>query len=460
MDEFLDIQKIKECISNLVKSSQAYDPSSIDRQKINDMHRILKLKKQINHLFNYRYDIVNHLFRYKYEVQDGTLEYFKQQSDTDWFVKIFGVREFHNEADSNRYEVTKNLFSLIKDPFPNLNGTFDSILIAPNGNTFKVGQFTTPTLAEIRESAKVKEIFKVWGSDDFTNHELTRNEDPIITIEDYKTGDILEKHHEFTGSTIQAASQLNALEFTYYDVTPRDGITNYQTDNTQGPACALACAAGTFARNYYYQTPEKQINYLDEFEKAIENDIKKYFTVTNGYLLINGFDTKQKKANLKKLNIYLSTLSQDDLNKLKNLIKTGLHQNVEIIFKDRFNLVDIKGIEINQVYASALSVSYNSDIANDPNWEKFATLVLEAQYEATLLAAINSLNHTVILTLLGRGAFGNKPEWIFNAIVTAIREVKKIKNKNFQIKLNIKLGYYSSIDTIINKAKIDEELLK
>ena len=414
------------------------------------MDQCLVLKSQINNLFNYPSNVLKYLFKNN---NTKTKKDFTTESNSNWFVKLFGIEE-------QDYDTTKNLFSLIKFKSAERDGTFTSILIAPNGNKFNVGQFTAPSLGEIRELALRKKIYRAAGYEDMRDHSLTRNLPPIVTIEDFKTGDILEKHHKFTGSTIQAASQLNALEFVSPSITPRNGITNYMNDPTQGPACALACAAGTFVRNYYYQTPEEQINYLDEFEKEIKNDIKKYFTVTNGYLFINGSTPKEKKANLKKLNDYLINLSQDDLNKLKNLIKIGLHQNVEIIFKDRFNLVDFKGIKINQVYASALSVSYNSDIANDPNWEKFATLVLEAQYEATLLAAIDSFNHTVILTLLGRGAFGNEPEWIFNAIVTAIREVKKIKNQNFQIELNIKIAHYSSIDPKINKAKIDEELDK
>ena len=32
---------------------------------------------------------------------------------------------------------------------------------------------------------------------------------------------------------------------------PEDGVTVYSSDPTQGPACALACAAGSVYRNYY-----------------------------------------------------------------------------------------------------------------------------------------------------------------------------------------------------------------
>jgi hypothetical protein len=32
---------------------------------------------------------------------------------------------------------------------------------------------------------------------------------------------------------------------------PEDGVTMYAADPTQGPACALACAAGSVYRNYF-----------------------------------------------------------------------------------------------------------------------------------------------------------------------------------------------------------------
>ncbi len=38
-----------------------------------------------------------------------------------------------------------------------------------------------------------------------------------------------------------------------YNVTPDEGITCYQHDNTQGPICALCCPAATVYRNYFCQ---------------------------------------------------------------------------------------------------------------------------------------------------------------------------------------------------------------
>ena len=53
-----------------------------------------------------------------------------------------------------------------------------------------------------------------------------------------------------------------------------------------------------------------------------------------------------------------------------------------------------------------------------------ARLVLEAAYEATMWAAVQTAertgNPTVCLTLLGGGAFGNPSGWIFDAVRRAI----------------------------------------
>src|SRR4051812_2507890 len=42
------------------------------------------------------------------------------------------------------------------------------------------------------------------------------------------------------------------------DITPEDGVTRYEHDHTQGPACAIAAGAATIWRNYFVpvETPE------------------------------------------------------------------------------------------------------------------------------------------------------------------------------------------------------------
>ena len=61
-------------------------------------------------------------------------------------------------------------------------------------------------------------------------------------------------------------------------------------------------------------------------------------------------------------------------------------------------------------------------------WVRFATLVLEAAYEATLragwLSAARGGSNRVFLTRLGGGAFGNQTEWIDAAIGRSMEQAR------------------------------------
>jgi hypothetical protein len=87
---------------------------------------------------------------------------------------------------------------------------------------------------------------------------------------------------------------------------------------------------------------------------------------------------------------------------------------------------------VTQVYGSACSVGYSR---NDPRlWQEFASLVLDASYEATLLAAArNAAAHPdapgakkVYLTLLGGGVFGNDISWIARSIYHACAKLHDV----------------------------------
>ena len=61
------------------------------------------------------------------------------------------------------------------------------------------------------------------------------------------SGDVRALHAdaEFAGALFQVASQFNLLEMVGPDVTPEQGVTRYQHDGTQGPACAMAAAGSS-----------------------------------------------------------------------------------------------------------------------------------------------------------------------------------------------------------------------
>ena len=78
------------------------------------------------------------------------------------------------------------------------------------------------------------------------------------------------------------------------------------------------------------------------------------------------------------------------------------------------------------MFCSALPVAYGR--WPQPLWRDFAQLILNAAYEATLLAGVlNSRqggSNIVLLTMLGGGAFGNAPEWIHTAIQRAMSKTQ------------------------------------
>lgn len=75
-----------------------------------------------------------------------------------------------------------------------------------------------------------------------------------------------------------------------------------------------------------------------------------------------------------------------------------------------------------QIFGSACSITYSG--GKNPDWALFASMILEASYEATLWAAVvHAIKHKndssariVYLTALGGGVFGNEFTWIAKAI--------------------------------------------
>ncbi len=380
-----------------------------------------------------------------------------------WFYDLFGFEE-------TSYSDVKEMIEV-----HNVSGTNPKsglrLISKANGRFFSVGTFTTPSLAQLRQQTEtmIKEVRSetslkkdIWG----------------FQYDHIAVGDVLELHHRFPKATFQAASQFNCLEFPDPRITPEHGVTGYKNDRTQGPACALACAAGTVYRNYFVsrdndgegastggsnhllatgQNRDWQINNLCELEQAVENDHHRYWTVHNGYV------TSPSEDKLESLNTMLARKSEKERDALLSLIRIGLHRDVGVTFTSRFEYVpkaysdsDSKsanedGIVVTQVYASALSCAY-SGMDNDL-WEPLARMVLDAVYEATLLAAVqnylvhrhdssaNNCSRDVFLTFLGGGVFGNDPCWINDAIAKAL-----IKVKAYDIGLRVHICHYRNLN--------------
>ncbi|MEO9517030.1 MAG: hypothetical protein ABJH45_21650 [Paracoccaceae bacterium] len=283
--------------------------------------------------------------------------------------------------------------------FLKLEGT--TLISTINARRFDVGTLTTPSLSDLRLGD-------------------TPDRGPVSVQELIADAQTLHTLPANAGATFQVASQFNLLEMVGPTITPEHGVGGYETDLTQGPACAIACGAGTIYRNYFVpvgtgigQTESMQIDCLTDVGKALNNDSNLYWIMQNGYAL-------PTKDGLDRLNTILSSMSEIDKNSLRGRLRIGVHSDTEVTFQNA-------GHKVTQLYCSAMPVSYGSGPIS--SWTEISQLVLEAAYEATLLAAVENSaktgNNRVFLTLLGGGAFGNKPEWIVDAILRALRLVSR-----------------------------------
>ena len=216
------------------------------------------------------------------------------------------------------------------------------------------------------------------------------------------------------GAVFQVASQTNLLEMVGPEVAPEEGIIRYAYDLTQGPACAMACAAGLIYRSYFVplggqcgQSQSVQIDTLADLGNALGNFADALWQTRNGYVL---------PKSVGALRLIEQQLVQHPAH-YRTLVRVGVQEHTQ---------VTLPGCEhtVTQVYASALPIAYCR--FEDYEWNAFARLVLEASYEATFLVAAQSDSKRLFLTRLGGGAFGNPDAWINEAILNAARRVPDV----------------------------------
>lgn len=290
-----------------------------------------------------------------------------------------------------------------------------------NGKSYQCGKLTIPTLSALRKQASTLDI---------PVGKLTINE---------VVGDVKALHADPSNehALFQAASQFNLLEMVNPQTTPEEGVGIYQYDRTQGPACAIACGAGTIYRNYFAtvnehvgQSEAHQIDCLDEIGKHLGNDNEDLWEMKNGYALAN-------RTGLERINAAFEKYTATERNELKAKLKIGLQWHTQVTLNGASHLVT-------QAYCSALPVAYSG--IDSVLWEPFARLVLEGTYEATFYAALINLaqngSNKVYLTLVGGGAFGNEMNWIMDALQKSLKQFKDIP-------LDIKIVSYGHSNTSV-----------
>jgi hypothetical protein len=299
-----------------------------------------------------------------------------------WFQKLTGIMESTPEAVRETLLVDGKLLSSVSSP-----------------NVYRCGVLEMPSLADLRK--RVDHIDVLAGR---------------INVREV-VADVQKLHADEAnaGALFQVASQFNLLEMVSPDRTPEEGVGIYEHDRTQGPACAIACGAGTIYRNYFVpvngkigQTATHQIDCLAEIGKALGNDQERLWQMQNGYAL-------PSQAGLAEISKRLLSATESQRDELRSLLRIGVQWNTQVTLKNCQHLVT-------QAYCSAMPVAYTGHSSSA--WKPFARLILEAAYEATLCSAILNAratgNRTVYLTLLGGGAFGNMTEWITDSIRYAL----------------------------------------
>lgn len=304
----------------------------------------------------------------------------------DWFERLTGFRE-------ETYERTRSRLAI--------DGA--ELVSTVNGARYAVGELSLPTLAELRDRVEIRK----------------GQRSTVRCV----TGEARAMHGEpeLEGALFQVASQFNLLEMTGPGVTPEDGVTRYSSDHTQGPACAIAAGAATIYRNYFApvdgevgQTRDSQIDALADVGQALSTKLGRpvsdLWDMRNGYALCS-------REGLEAITRLLADGDDGLRDDLRAQLAIGLHRNVEVT-----DVRESARRHVSQAFCSALPVAYGS--GRSTAWEAFARLVLEATYEATLLAAVDQTSagrsNIVLLTRVGGGAFGNADEWIDDAIVRAV----------------------------------------
>ena len=307
----------------------------------------------------------------------------------DWFERLTGFRE-------TDYATTKARLHVIGDRLHS----------DANDRSYGIGTFELASLRTLRE--RVRQGGGLPGK--------LR----VGTL----SGNVRSLHQsaEFAGALFQVASQFNMLEMVSPNVTPEKGVTGYVKDPTQGPGCAIAAGAATIYRNYfvpvdggYGQTSERQLDGLAAVGRALsaalDMPVDALWSMRNGYALGTA-------PGLAAIAAHLAKLDAQQAEQLRGELAIGLHQDVEVTDSSAECPPTVS-----QAFCSALPVACSSVPAL--GWAPFATLVLEAAYEATLWAAVLNAQqggvNLVLLTRLGGGVFGNDDAWIDRAMRRALQ---------------------------------------
>ena len=156
------------------------------------------------------------VYKVRYNDEDGNYQ-------KKWFQEVFGCED------------TKSKIKEVYDLIDVGNNSYKMKHKTDSNKVFTMGRFSTPSLAELRKECP-------------SSNGTTNAKTPTTVFGESST---LQAEPKNVGATFQVASQANCLEFSDKKQEPESGIAIYGIDESQGPACAIGCPAGTVFRNYY-----------------------------------------------------------------------------------------------------------------------------------------------------------------------------------------------------------------
>lgn len=288
-----------------------------------------------------------------------------------------------------------------------------TVTLTAGGTTYAAGRFEIPTLGDLKARIRQRRP----SSSGRVRLSILRGDGPHTDI-----GTLQATAPE--GTLFQAASQFNCLESPGAYIVP---IHHYPNDFTQGPRASVSAFPGTFLRHYhaprptgerFVQTEHDGINLLaDAFAPSVAR-------VRHGYLTSRDIsDVIQLAASLEERFDH---------------IRVGLHDDVEVVLGHDWGgpVPNAPHQRIAQVFTSTIALG---GYGRDDGSRALATVrqqLLRAAYLGTLLGAVALGKHTVVLTLIGGGAFGNPSRAIWDAIHWAVDEAEGYVDGTLEVLVN------------------------
>jgi len=220
----------------------------------------------------------------------------------------------------------------------------------------------------------------------------------------------------------QAASNFNGVECISEHSSPDSPnfTTNYYFDHTQGPAASISAGSAAITRVHgaffdahkhpkeWGQTSRRQVEMLE--------DVRDYFTVTNGYVCNTS---------------HTASLPLGDpaaLKQIEGRVKVLLHANVDAMYGhfDYDSIDYCPPQKICQTFCAAMNLAQGmSGMRNGqfPDSPEKAKILLRAAYRGTYYGAEMYGCKKIFLTLIGGGVFGNNQEDILEAICSTHEEI-------------------------------------